>query len=117
MKTYIFDQSGRCTCAANSELPLDNLEDGLVGVHSESFYNPNAIYYDGEIKFTQPFNVNVSTNLITGIPAGTDAFIDGNRQVVDDGSLELEVAFNSTVHVVLIHPHYQTIGLEVTCEV
>lgn len=117
MNTYIFDSSGRCTCAANTELPLENLDAGLTGIHSESFYNPNEIYFDGTIKPIKQFDLVVSTNLVTGLPIGTEVFIDGVREVVDDGSLELEVMFNSVVRVVLIHPHYETTSVEVTCEV
>lgn len=117
MNTYVFDQSGRCTCAANTALSLENLDEGLTGVHSESVYDPNGIYFDGTIKPRKQFDLVVSTNLVTGLPVGTEVFIDGVREVVDDGSLELEVMFNSVVMAVLIHPHYETMSVEVTCEV
>lgn len=117
MNTYVFDQSGRCTCTANIAMPLDDLNDGLIGIHSEAVYDPAEIYFDGEIRPVKQFDLVASTNLVTGLPVGTEVFIESSRQVVDDGSLELEVTFNNVVTAVLIHPHYETRTVEVPCEV
>lgn len=117
MNTYVFNQAGECTCAANVALDLESLGDGLTGIHSELTYKASEIYYDGEIKPIKGFELAISPNLVTGIPVGTKAFIGNDMQIVDDGSLELEVTFKSIVTVVLVHPQYQTTSVEVSCEV
>lgn len=117
MNTYVFNQAGECTCAANVELDLESLGDGLTGIHSELTYKASEIYYDGEIKPIKSFELIISPNLVTGIPVGTKAFIENDMQIVDDGSLEIEVMFKSVVTVVLVHPQYQTTSVEVSCEV
>lgn len=117
MNTYVFNQAGQCTCVANIALDLEGFSNGLTGVHSELDFQASEIYYDGEIKPINQFDLAVTTNLVTGIPIGTKAFIGNDMQVVDDGSLELEVDFKSVVTAVLIHPQYETISVEVSCEV
>jgi hypothetical protein len=117
MNTYVFNQAGECTCVANVELNLESFSEGLIGIHSELTYKSSEIYYDGEIKPIKSFELVISTNLVTGIPVGTKAFIGNDMQIVDDGSLELEVTFKSVVNVVLVHPQYQTTSLEVFCEI
>jgi hypothetical protein len=117
MNTYVFNEAGECTCVANVELDLESFGDGFTGVHSESTYKASEIYYDGEIRPIKSFELVISTNLVTGIPVGTKAFIGNDMQIVDDGSLELEVTFKSVVTVVLVHPQYQTTSVEVSCEI
>lgn len=70
---------------------------------------PNAIYLEletGTVQQRQPFAVNVSYNLISGLPAGTTLVTGDNVYVVDDGAAEFEADTVETIYVNLSHPHF-----------
>ncbi|WP_088184049.1 hypothetical protein [Sphingobium sp. Z007] len=70
---------------------------------------PNAIYLDLEtrtVQQRQPFNVTVSYNCISGLPAGTSLVIGDSVHVIDDGTAEFEADTAETIYVNLSHPHY-----------
>lgn len=59
--------------------------------------------------------ITVSTNTVTGVPVGTQAFCYNTMQVVDDGVITLEVDVMEVVTIKLLHPHYFPMQLEVSC--
>lgn len=116
MNTYIFNQDGRCICAANSELPSDDVPAGATAVHSEISYRPDDIYFDNGICPIKEFAVTVASNRVANIPAGTRAMVGAASEIVNDGILELDVNYPTIVRVVLDHPHYRMKAVEVPCE-
>jgi hypothetical protein len=70
---------------------------------------PNAIYLDlmtMTVEQRQPFDVNVSYNAISGLPAGTSLIMGDNIHVVEDGTAEFDADTAETIYVTLSHPHY-----------
>lgn len=62
------------------------------------------------------FEVDISTNLVTGIPPGTFAEPLGlDPVIVDDGVIEFEVNW-PLVRLRLNHPLYEELTVEVPCE-
>jgi hypothetical protein len=54
-------------------------------------------------------------NTVGGLPIGTTAWLQNIRVAVDDGSLEIGVTWPETVRVMLIHPLYLPVTIEVEC--
>lgn len=118
MNTAFFDATGKCIGIAEGDQMNIVFPEAafrsLVGLNA----SPNSIYCDtsGEVLSRQPFNLSVSTNVIEGLPAGTQVVMPTSDVVVDDGRLELEVAYPQTLRVTLVHPHYLEQTVEVPCE-
>ena len=116
MKTYAFDEAGRCLWKADQQISAED----VTAVYSELDADPNEVWYNIEnesIEYCPPFVVQVSTNKIEGIPAGTTLTINGARVQVDDGVFEIEVAMPQTVRVSLENLRYLMTEVEVPCEV
>lgn len=116
MNTYFFDSTGKCTCAANTEV---SAEDGQIVVHSEETYAPKDVYYDfaeGMMLLTKQFDVTITTNTVSNVPIGTTVFQGSDSAICDDGAIELAVQYPSTVTLVLMHPAYVDKIVEVPCE-
>ena len=91
----------------------------LAVVHASEPINPNAVWYDhdfGEMITRSPFRVLVSSNKIENIPVGTTAYIGLESIVVDDGTLEFDVAYPQQLRVVLTHVRHTDTIVEVPCE-
>lgn len=93
-------------------------EDWIAGRHDDG-----AVYIDPASHEPAPlktFDVAITPNTITGIPAGTWAIVDLRRVpsegTIDDGELILSVAMPHTAHVVLQCPLHHPLELEVPCE-
>lgn len=70
---------------------------------------PNAIYLDLDamaVAQRQPFNLTVTYNAISGLPAGTSLIIGDSIHVVEDGTAEFDADTAETIYVTLSHPHY-----------
>lgn len=115
MSVAFFETTGKCLgiVDGNGEIP-----DAAASASVPHGTSPNSIWYDGaEVQPKTPFEVQVSPNTVSGIPAGTEAVLTSSVVVVDDGTLELEVDYAQTVRVTLLHPrHYET-SVGVPCEV
>lgn len=116
MNTYFFSEDGRCVCVANYDLETSSLDEGIVAVKSAQSLSPDEIYFDGGIKFSQEFDLSISANIISGIPTGATAYINGVSYLIDDGILEVTGDYPSLITVILTHPHYRTAVIEVQYE-
>lgn len=54
-------------------------------------------------------------NTVGNLPEGTTAHFAGIKAAIDDGSLEIEVTWAETVRVMLIHPLYFPLTVEIDC--
>lgn len=79
----------------------------------------DAVHYiDPETGAPAPlktFAIAVSHGRVTGIPAGTKALVRLAPLIIDDGELEIEAVYPEAVEVVLSHPLYEPVWLEVPC--
>lgn len=111
-----FDSSGCCTGVVNSDLDRGAPDSGYL-FKSSTPVDPNLVYSDG-VYILQKSNMTleVSSNVISGIPEGSTAYIGMDTYTVAGGSIELEVDFPSTVLVILEHVMYLTKEILVQCE-
>ena len=116
MKTYAFNESGRCLWRADLHIAAED----VTTVYSELDAHPNKIWYDIEnqrIEHRYPFAVQISTNKIENIPVGTTLTIDGAELQVNDGVFEIEVDMPQTANVLLENLRYFMTEVEVPCEI
>ena len=116
MKTYAFNESGRCLWKADLQIDAED----VAVVYSELEADPNEIWYNIEnerIEYRPPFAVQISTNKIENIPVGTTLTIEGVEVLVNDGVFEIEVDMPQTVRVSLENLRYLMTEVEVPCEV
>lgn len=116
MKTYAFNESGRCLWKADLQIDAED----VATVFSDFDADPNKIWYDSKnqrIEYRSPFAVRISTNKIENIPIGTTLTIEGVEVLVNDGVFEIEVDMPQTVHVFLDNLRYLMAEVEVPCEV
>ena len=122
MNTYVFSQDGRCELGAFDHRFVEEAFPGRIVVYSNARYPANQIWYDTfdqKIMEKSAFHVRVSPNTLTGIPPGTTARVLGETTtsvVVNDGALELDVAYPQTVRVALSHKAHIDQVFEVDCE-
>lgn len=117
MNTVAFDSDGRCLWVVNAEL---SAPDAAAVIYTESLVDPNAVWYDHSSQTMKTRTVcphAITTNKISGLPAGAVVIVDGEQVSVDDGVIEFDVAYAQQLRVVLSHvKHIDTI-VEVPCEV
>jgi hypothetical protein len=82
--------------------PPDNAEDWATVDDSKD----TNIYYDGEVKQQQPFELTKEKNKLSGIPKGTLAYMNDEVETIDDGEIDFEVNFQGTIRVYLVNPQY-----------
>lgn len=100
-------------CVVGDEV-VNEGEAWIEGGHDNTY-----VYIDPQTLEPVPlltFDVEIVGNQITGIPAGTEAYVWGQMEVVDDGELTIEVEDPLEVRVTLHHPLYTPLTLEVNCE-
>lgn len=71
---------------------------------------PGDRYYvsNGEAVLKAPFSVAVSGNVISGIPAGTTALVDGAPVSIEGSALEIDEIPNKRTQIVLMNVRYLT---------
>lgn len=116
MNTYAFDETGKCICVVHGVFDYD----APVVVQADGKTDPNLVWYDyatGQIAPRTAFPLEVTTNTVSGIPAGTTAFIGPDQFIIDDGVFTIEVDLPQTVLVHLEHVRHLMTDVEVPCEV
>ncbi len=118
--TAIFDADGKCLYVVDSDRSVSDDGPETYAVQIESKINPNDVFYDTDnarMAFKADFLPSISTSTIQNLPEGTQVTLsDGTSFLVDDGSIEFEVEFPETIHVILEHIRYRTKHVEVNCE-
>lgn len=115
MRNAFFDDMGRTLAIADGVImgpPTDTAFEAEVALED----TVNDIYFDivtGAVKARLPFDLTIQRNKISGIPAGTTAFI-GDFELVNDGEIEFIADVEETLRVSLDHPHYlfQNVNVE-----
>ena len=119
MNTLVFDELGRCICAANVEIGAENFPGASFFVNVPLPVEANTVYYDigaKQVRQRTQMAYQITTNTISGLPAGTKAIVKGELLTVDDGSLELDVLHPENVRVLLMHVKFYDTEVEVPCE-
>lgn len=117
MNTLFFNSQGKCVLVINMEQSLIN-DLGLIGKHSAEYSNPEDCYLEDDIiKPINSFSEIISPNTVSNLPPGTTVILAPDSVLVDDGTLELEVDYPTTITAKLTHPHYKDKVIEVSCEV
>lgn len=116
MKVAFFDASGRLLLIADG-VGMTPPDDAAYQTEVGPDATANNIYLDTalqKVEFKQAFPIAVSRNLVTGIPAGTEATFYGEPEIVNDGAIEFEADVEETLQITLEHPHfiYQVIAVE-----
>jgi len=115
MNTFFFSGDGKCVVMVNSVVELDN-ELGLAGMHNNEHRSSDCYLHDGVMYGAKMFDEVVSINTVSNLPVGTTVICNGDLIAVSDGTLELVVDYQSTMSVILTHPHYIDKIVEVPCE-
>jgi hypothetical protein len=119
VNSLIFDTEGRCLYSMNSAVTETDYPDAGKVLLVEENFNPNDIWYDFQMnRMTNKtaFEEVVINNQIQNLATGTVANVNGTTVVVDDGSLELDVAVSQILTVILSHVKHYTKQVEVYCE-
>lgn len=91
-------------------------EDGIVMREVPDMTSGNSIYLEKEtmeVRSKQSFAVEVSYNLISGLPSGTMVTLSDGSFMVEDGSAEFVADVPSLITVWLDHPRYLATTVEV----
>lgn len=117
MNTVAFDASGRCLFVVNAEL---SAPDAAAVIYTDSAVDPNSVWYDHEnqsMRTRTPVPCTVATNQVSGLPIGTTVYVGNEQIVVEDGSIDFDVAYSQQLRVVLTHVKHIDTVVEVPCEV
>lgn len=119
MNTAFFREDGSCISIAEGNW-LDM--DFPTAVHRslvDQQITPNDIWCDenGMVHPRQSMNLLVAINTISQIPPGTLVAFQSDSVVVDDGTLEIESPFTTTITAILSNPKFKITTVEVPCEV
>lgn len=102
-----FTEAGQLLVIASAQVNYP--DPGVFQVEVPEGTMPNAIYLDFNamtVEQRQPFNLTVTYNAISGLPAGTSLIIGDSIHVVEDGTAEFDADTAETIYVTLSHPHY-----------
>jgi len=120
MITFAFDATGKCVCSVNKAVGADFFPDALYVVQMPVNTDVNSVWYDvenGRVGFKKPLQVTVSTNRVSGLPAGSKVAVDGELRNVESGSIEFEVDYPQLLKVVVFNLKHLDTVVEVPCEV
>lgn len=102
-----FTEAGQLLVIASAQ--ADYPDRTIIEVEVPDKTLPNAIYLDLEtmtVEQRQPFDLTVSYNAISGLPAGTSLIVGDGIHVIEDGTAEFDADTAETIYVNLSHPHY-----------
>lgn len=102
MRIAYFNKHGRVILIHGGAIPMETPDGTATFLEVPPNANANNIYYDDGLKFKERFNVALSRNLISNIPAGT--LVNGIQ--CNDGSVEFQADVEDVLWVKLDHPHY-----------
>lgn len=117
-----FDATGCCTRVVDGPLAdQQQTENDVYKAELPVIRDASLIFFDIPrmiVRGREPFRARVTPNLVSGLPVGTIALVglEGTPVQVDDGTLELDVDYAETVHVVLTHVQHLPKEVEVPCE-
>jgi len=117
MNTVAFDASGRCLFVVNDKVTVP---DAAAVVYTDALIDANLVWYDhenGRMGNRGPILCTVLANKISSLPVGTTVYVGNEQVVVDDGSIEFDVAYAQQLRVVLRHVRHTDTVVEVPCEV
>jgi hypothetical protein len=119
MITFAFDSSGKSMYSLNKVVQPEDLPDAAYVVHMPVDTDVNSVWYDVEnsrVGFKTAIQPTITTNTVSGLPAGTTVALGADLVEVADGEIVFEVIYPQTLQVILFHPRYADTVIEVPCE-
>lgn len=116
----VFDGDGRelkrGSCQPEClELQATNASDTVVEI-DRNVFDQSPVHYleNGVVEPCREFDLTVTTNCVTGIPAGTLAtFEDHSTDIITDGEIEFESDVTDIVLVHFSHREYRETTIEI----